>query len=423
VSRGRTFVFPASYAQERMWFLSQLAPDLGVCNLSGFKSLPPGLDACRLWRALEEVVRRHETLRTSFALQARGLVQVVHEDVPVTIGHSDLSALPSAQRERELERIAAGDAAAPFACDGAPLWRARIVRLTADDCRLLLVAHHAVYDAASAERLTAELLEIYTAGSEGRQPRLPELAIQYADYAVWQRTRLEQGAFDAELEHWAGRLAGLPAGIGLPGDRPRPARPSYLGGECELWLSADQTARLSGLAREAGVTLFTVLLAGFAAVLSRHSGQVDLVIGTPVAGRDVPELTPLIGMFVNMLLLRLDLSGEPTFHELVGRVQANVLEALDHAEVPFQKVVERLGLDRDPSRPALPQVVFNMFPVDSPLGTRVTYGNGTAKHDLWLEMASLGGRLHSRLEYSRDLFDERRMEVLLEDFRARLEAA
>ncbi|MBG0823061.1 amino acid adenylation domain-containing protein [Planomonospora sp. ID91781] len=417
-------VFPASFAQERIWFLSELQPGLAVYNIATCSVLPwmrpvdPGL----LERALGLLVRRHEPLRTSFALRDGQVVQIVSADVPVVLSRSDVSGAddPGA----EFERIAAEESSAPFPLDRAPLWRARLVRLGPDgtgqdEWRLLFVAHHTVYDAWSAQLFAEELAELCAALREERPPRLPELAIQYADYAVWQRDRLAGGALDADLDYWREKLAGS-VPLELPPDRPRPEEFGYAGAAVGFSVPDGTSERVAELARRTSTTPFMVLLTAFAALLARWTGRTDVVVGSPVAGRETPELNPLIGMFVNTLPLRIDLGGDPAFGEALERVRATVMEALDHQDVPFAKLVEALRPPRDPGRTPLYQIGFNQLPIDAH-GRQLS--TGTAKTDLTLEVQSPQGRLGGWIEYSTELFEEGTVRRLLSAFLVLLEAA
>ncbi len=397
-------VFPAAHVQEQLWFISQLEPARALYNVNIQSGLdyPGCFDPDRFERALAVVVERHETLRTRLGLRAGEVVQVIVARLPIRVARTDLSGLATGQRMAELARITRADAAAPFALDHAPLWRARLVHLGSGTWRLVLIIHHAIADATACNILSQELREAYTAITEERPPRLPELPIQYADYAVWQRERLTGEVLERELRYWRPQLGNLPAEMGLPTDRPRPGRPSYLGGVLEFSLPAKLTARLDAVGRAAGATRFMVLLAGFASLLSRWSGRPDVIVGSPVTGRDVPELQPLIGMFVNTVVLRIDTDGNPTFRELLAHVRATVLDALDHQDMPFGKLVEALETPRHPARAPLFQIGFGLLALDA----RAQFGNGTAKLDLSLEMDSPGDYVHARIEYSQDLFDE-----------------
>ncbi|MFI7454127.1 amino acid adenylation domain-containing protein [Nonomuraea sp. NPDC049714] len=397
-----TYVLPASFAQERLWFLARLDPDAPAHHVNAMIELPGQDDPDRCAQALRELVRRHETLRTALTIEDGALVQVVHVDLPVTLPSTDLRHLPPEDAEREYRALALAEARRPFVLDRPPLWRAHLVRMPGGGQRLVFVVHHAVFDARSGTNFATELRELHTALGEGRPPRLPDLPVQYADYAAWQRAHLAQGVLADQLVHWRERLAGLPRDAGLPTDRPRPATRGHDGAEFHLALPADLVDGLEVMGRQRGATLFMVLLAGLKALLARYSGQYDVAVGTPVAGRDLPEFEPLIGMFVNTLVLRTDLTGDPPFEELLGRVRGTVLDALDHAEVPFDQLVQALQPERDPSRTPLHQVGFNLLPMES----RGQFANGTAQLDLSVDVVRTAEGAGVYLEYSTDLFDE-----------------
>jgi amino acid adenylation domain-containing protein len=392
----RAWAFQASFAQERVWLASQRQPGSPLYTLVGLISLPFRVEAADVEAALREVVRRHEALRTCFRVDGGTLVQVVHDTVPVEAARLDLSGLPPAEREERLARLHADEGRVPIPLDRAPLWRARLLRFAEADWRLIVAAHHAAFDATSFVNLWAELTELCRAVADGRTARLPELPIQYADYAVWQRQRYSGEALDGHLRYWRERLAGLPAVHAVPTDRPRPAVPSRAGDEVRFDLPDDVTARVEELARQHRASPFMVLLAAWAALLSRLSGQADVVVGVPVAGRDLPELAPLIGMFVNQVVVRVDAAGEPSFAELLGRVRDTVLDAWEHQDTPFQLVVEALAPARERSVAPLYQIGFNYVP-RSGIGD----SHGAAEDDLMLDL----GRREGRLEYATDLFD------------------
>ncbi|MEU4516911.1 amino acid adenylation domain-containing protein [Nonomuraea wenchangensis] len=415
-----TYAFPASFAQERLWFLARLDPGAPAYHINAVIELPERDDPDRCERMLRELVRRHETLRTALAVEDGELVQVVQVELPVALPLTDLRGLPPERAEREFGALALELARRPFALERAPLWRAHLVRMPGGAAqRLVFVVHHAVFDARSATNFAAELEELDAAWAEGRPPRLPELPVQYADYAAWQREHLAGGVLAAQLGHWRERLAGLPADLGLPADRPRPAVRGHAGAEHHLALPADLTGALEALARRRGATLFMVLLAGLKAVLSRYAGQHDVVVGTPVAGRELPEFEPLLGMFVNTLVLRTDLGGDPEFGELLDRVRETVLDALDHAEAPFDRLVEALQPVRDTSRTPLYQVGFNLLP----MSTRGQFPNGTAQLDLNVDVVRTADGAGVYFEYSTELFDAATIARLAEAYLLVLEAA
>ncbi|MFG2247614.1 amino acid adenylation domain-containing protein [Spirillospora sp. NPDC048823] len=412
-------VFPVSSGQERMWFLSRFEPDLAVYNVCLWMPMPRDTEPAAVGDALAALAERHEPLRTTFDFRDGQVVQLVHAGLPAALASTDLSALPEPEREAEFDRLARGDASRPFPLDTAPLWRARLVRLDEEDLRLVWICDHTIFDGASSAIFVDELYEVLAAAAGGRPPDLPELRIQYADYAAWQRGRLTDDFLAGELRYWRRRLEELPADLGLPADRPRPAVRTYGGGLHRFALSPELTAEVDRLARTLGVTPFMALLGAFKAVLARWAGRYDITVGCPMAGRVLPELEPLIGMFVNAVLVRTDLSGDPSFREAARRVRGTLLDAIDHQEMPFERLVEALQPQRDLSRPPLFQVAFNLVPSD----TRGQIANGTTKVDLSLDLNVRDGRMHGRLEYATDLFDAGTIERLASWFQTFLSAA
>ncbi|GAA4088814.1 non-ribosomal peptide synthetase/MFS transporter [Nonomuraea soli] len=398
---------PASFAQERVWLATQLAGDVPAYNVVDAVPLDLPLDPETVTEALAEVVRRHETLRTGLRVIDGALTQVVLDEVAVEPGLVDLSHLPADERRAGLHALLADYGKLELDLERAPLWRATIVRLADDEWRLAFVGHHTVLDASSDLNLAAEIRELCSAAVEGRPADLPELAIQYADFAAWQRDALSGPAMEAELTWWRERLADLPPVHALPTDRPRPATPSHRGAEVPFTLGPGLLAAVNALARQHRASTFMVLHAALAALLHRLSGQTDIVIGALVAGRDRPELAPLIGMFVNNVVLRTDLTGDPAFAELVERERDQTLEAWEHQEVPFHKVVEAVAPRRDPGVHPLFQISLNYLPHS---GTG--YGNGTSRRDLAFELTAG----ECRLEYSTDLFDEASATALTERY-------
>ena len=424
-------VFPVASGQERMWFLAQLEPELAVYNVNLWIPLRPAWGTDLVRRALTRLVDRHEALRTTFRMAVddpggqdgptpeRGVVQLVHPTVPMDLTVTDLRDLPADTRAAEFERIARHDAARPFTLDRPPLWRARVVHLDAGDVRLIWICDNTVFDGASSDPFVTELLEIMAALAEDRLPLLADLPIQYADYAVWQRGQLTGQRVAAELAHWRTVLADLPEELGLPTDRPRPPVRSYRGEVHRFALPPELTTRVEQWSRRRGVTPFMTLLAAFKTLLSRWAGQSDVFVGCPMAGRPLPELRQLIGMFVNAVVIRTDLGGDPTFADAVRRVRSSLLDAMEHQELPFERIVEDLRRTRDLSRPPLYQVAFNLVPSD----TRGQIANGTVKVDLALDLNVRDGRLHGRLEYATDLFDAATVERLAGTFTTLLTAA
>ncbi|MDQ3790085.1 MAG: condensation domain-containing protein, partial [Actinomycetota bacterium] len=339
------WTFPASYAQERVWLANQLDPDSPVYNVSLPETLPAGTTVEQAVDALRQVVARHEALRTHLRADGDALVQVVRAAEPFDLEVVDLT--DATDPQARAFAVAEEQARTPIPLDQAPLWRAKVARLPGDRVALLFVAHHAVFDSHSILALRAELLELCQAAVDGREPRLPELAIQYADYSAWQRDQLAD--LDQQLAFWREQLTGAPPVIGLPTDRPRPTRPTFDGDEVWFDMPDGLPGRIADLGRQASATPQMVLLSAYAALLSRLSGSDDVVLGLSTSGRDLPELAPLIGMFVNPVALRVDVSGHPTFAELLTRVRGALLDVMEHWHTPFQKIVEQIAPQRDPA--------------------------------------------------------------------------
>ncbi|HLL48705.1 MAG TPA: condensation domain-containing protein, partial [Longimicrobiaceae bacterium] len=333
---------PLSYSQERIWFLGQIRPDNTSYSIPLVAHLRGPLDVPALRYALGEVVRRHEVLRTVFATREGRPVQWARPAAPFDLPVDDLGSLAGPRLENEVGRRIQAEVACPFDLARGPLLRARVLRLAGDEHVLTLVMHHIASDGWSISVLFRELTLLYRAHLDGTPAPLPELPIQYADYAVWQRDHLSGEVLERQLGYWRERLAGAPAVLELPTDRPRPAVQSYRGALQRLEVEPRVAEALRVLARGEGTTFFVVLLAGFQALLSRYSGQEDICVGTPVAGRNRVELEGLIGFFVNTLVIRTDLSGDPTFHELLGQARATMLGAHAHPDLPFEKLVEEL---------------------------------------------------------------------------------
>ncbi|MFB6824053.1 amino acid adenylation domain-containing protein [Streptomyces virginiae] len=407
---------PLSFAQQRLWFLDQLQPGRPDYNIPVAARLRGALDADALAAALCAVVTRHEVLRSRITEGPEGPVQVVEAPEVFVPVRTDLGDLPREEARSRALGLAHADAAAAFDLGSAPLLRARVVRVADDEHLLVLVLHHTVGDGWSMPVLWRELSGAYAALRRGERPVLPELPVQYGDFAYWQQRRLAAGEADAGISHWRAALGGLPA-LELPTDRPRPQVRSGAGDAFVFEVPAELAERLGALARERGATLFMVLLAGFQALLARYTGQVDITVGSPIAGRDRTELEPLVGFFVNTLVLRTDLSGDPAFGELLGRVRRTALAAYEHQDVPFDRLVEELRPERDLSRNPLFDVLFQLhpeqlaaLPLDGVEVESLDTSNGTAKFDLSLAMTEHPDGLTGTVQYATDLFDRATVE-------------
>ena len=414
---------PLSPAQERLWFLDRLAPGSPAYNVPGPVRLRGPLAVPALARALAELVRRHEALRTTFEGDGERVRQVVGPPGPRRLPVVDLGALPAKRREPEARRQARSEAGRPFSLERGPLHRFALVRLAAADHLLLATFHHVVSDGWSLGVLVRELSALYLAYRRGEPSPLPELPIQYPDFAAWQRRWLEGDEPAEHLAAWRRLLDGAPRTLDLPADRPRPAVQGLRGGLVRWSLEGDGSGRLGELARASGGTLFMVLLAAYGALLARWSGQSDLLVGSPVANRVRVETEPLIGFFVNALPLRVDLRGAGSFHELLVRCREMATEAFAHQDLPFERLVDDLAGGRDLSRPPLFQTLFtlqNAGPARLELPgltiERVELHTGTAKIDLALALEESGGRLRGGWEYDRDLFDDTTVRRLADAF-------
>ncbi|HEY0015717.1 MAG TPA: amino acid adenylation domain-containing protein, partial [Longimicrobium sp.] len=420
VAAARTGPLPLSFAQERLWFLDQLEAESAFYNIPQALRVSGPLDVAALEQALGGIIHRHESLRTTFTEAGGVPVQVIAPFGGFTLPVEDLSGLEDAAREAEVRRRAIEDGARHFDLSAGPLFRASLLRLADDEHVLLLCMHHIVSDGWSLDVLFRELAALYGAAVEGAEAALPRLAVQYADYAAWQREHLQGAALDRRLAWWKGRLSGAPALLELPTDRPRPAVQTYRGAEEAVELSPALLRRLEALGRREGATLYMVLLGAFQVLLGKYAGSEDVVVGSPIAGRTRREVEELIGFFVNTLVLRTDLSGDPGFREVLRRVRETTLGAYEHQEVPFERLVAELQPERSLSHSPLFQVMFILqnagrsggalpglrtHPVDAELQS--------AKYDLTLSIAADESGFRGVLGYSTDLFDRATVQRML----------
>ncbi|HEX6746736.1 MAG TPA: amino acid adenylation domain-containing protein, partial [Longimicrobium sp.] len=421
---------PLSFAQERLWFLDHLQPGGSEYNLPAALRLRGALDERALEQSLGELVRRHESLRTTFASAGGEPVQVIHPAGEWALEIEDLSNLSADERETEAERRARDEAERPFDLAAGPLFRARLLRLGDGDHVLLLVIHHVVFDGWSTGVILRELGALYAAFAQGLPSPLAEPRLQYADYAGWQGEHLKSGRLDAQLAWWRERLAGAPAVLDLPTDRPRPNAPSHRGAVERLAVPAELAAQLRALGRTEGATPFMVLLAAFQLLLSRYSGQEDVVVGSPIAGRTRAELEGLVGFFVNTLALRTDLSGNPSFRELLGRVREVTLGAYAHQELPFERLVQEVAPERSLGHAPLFQVMLTLqnapreeLKLDGVEVEWLEIEDTAAKFDLSLFAAESGEALDLSLQYATDLLDGSTARQMLHHLHALLAGA
>ncbi|HEX7243516.1 MAG TPA: amino acid adenylation domain-containing protein, partial [Longimicrobiaceae bacterium] len=419
---------PLSFAQQRLWFVDQLDPGTPAYNMPYALRVRGGLDAAVLERVLSEVVRRHESLRTVFRSGGGEPVQVVREAAPVPVRVVDLRALPEAEREARARRLVGEGARRSFDLASGPLLRAELFRLGDAEWALLFVVHHVVSDGWSMSLLVREVSALYGAFSRSEPSPLPELPVQYPDYALWQRERLAGEALEAQLAWWREQLRDAPPLLELPLDRPRTGMAGGPGASVAVELPADTARGLRALGRAAGATPFMTLLAGFQALLARWSGD-DVVVGTPIAGRSRTELEPLIGFFVNTLLVRTVFRGAESFAGVVGCVRETMLGAHAHQDVPFERVVEELHPDRSLRYTPFLQAVFALADPERrelSLGGAamepLEYDGGSAQFELVLSLAEDGERIGGSLVYRADLFDAATMERMAAHLRVLLEA-
>ncbi|PVD03261.1 non-ribosomal peptide synthetase, partial [Streptomyces sp. CS014] len=351
---------PLSFGQQHLWFFDQLMPGQSAYNSAFAVRLAGPLDTSALRMALDGVVARHEALRTTFTAVDGTPEQVITPVGAVALTEHDLEAVTAHDQDTYLRALVRNEVNRPFDLAAGPLFRALVVRVGVDDHVFVLSMHHAVSDGWSLGVLSDELSALYAAGVSGEPVSLPELPVQYADFAVWQRDWLSGEVLDGRLAVWRERLAGIPDVLELPIDRPRPAVQSLDGATVEVRVPADLTRVLRDIGRDENATLFMTLLSAFAVLLSRFSGQSDVVVGTPVAGRGPAELEGLVGFFVNTLVLRCDVSGDPEFGELLERVREVALEAYAYQDLPFERLVDELAPDRSLSHSPLFQVMFSL---------------------------------------------------------------
>jgi amino acid adenylation domain-containing protein len=424
LARDGASEFPLSFAQQRLWFIDRLAIDSAFYNIPQALRLNGRLDVPSLERSLNEILRRHEALRTSITDSGGRPVQIVHDLTTLSLPLTDLSHLSEGEREREALRLTVEEGHRPFDLSVSPLMRAALLRLGEQEHILLVTMHHIVSDGWSAGIFLRELSALYGAFLSGEPTPLAELPVQYADFAVWQREWLRGEVLEEQLDYWKQRLGGELPVLKLPTDRPRPPALSYRGAEQSLELTAEQTKQLKFLSRHEGATLFMTLLAAFDALLYRYTEQDDIVVGTPIAGRNRREVEGLIGFFVNTLVMRVGVKGTTTFRELLGRVREATLGAYAHQEVPFEKLVEELHPKRDTSRNPIFQVMFALqnTPLEDltlPELRLVPFdiSNDMTRFDLEFHLWEHEGTLAGTLIYNTDLFDAATVAQMLGHFR------
>jgi len=412
-----------SYAQQRLWFADQLTPASALYNVPVAVRLSGQLNPAALEQTLFEVIRRHEVLRTSFPAVAGRPLQVVAPTVEFALTLTDLSMYEAPAREAEALRLALEEAQKPFDLASGPLVRASLLKLGTEEHVVLFTMHHIVSDGWSMGVLVREVSVLYEAISRGEGSPLAELPIQYVDYAVWQREWLKGEVLEGQLDYWKAQLSGAAVALELPTDKVRPVVQSFRGAHHGFSLTPELSEQLKALSRREGVTLFMTLLAAWQLLLYRYTRQEQISVGTPIAGRSQLATEGLIGFFVNTVVMRSDLSGNPSFRELLRRVREVCLGAYAHQDVPFEKLVEVLQPERDLSRSSLFQVWFTL--VDGQLeklhlknleSEEFAFEAVTAKFDLALLVTDTEKGLGGVLEYNSDLFDLNTVTRMLRHF-------
>lgn len=425
--RPRPERLPLSSAQQRLWILDRFDPGNSIYNVTLLLRMVGPLDTDVLSRALSEIVRRHETLRTVFVSDDDGPYQRILPAEPLPIARFDLADLPEDERMKAAMALARDDAAGSFDLVNGPILRAGLVKLGHDDHLLMMSAHHIAVDGWSFGILAGELTELYAAYIKGQPSSLPELPIQYADYTLWQRDEMEGEGLRKQLDYWKTQFETLPPVLELPGDRPRPAAQSYRGSLHRYIVPASVFEAVKRVARQEGATAFMAFLAAYEVLLSRYSGQEDLAIGVGNANRPRRELESLIGFFVNTLPLRGDLSGDPTFRELLAQVKQRTVDSYANQDMPFERLLETLNVERNLSHTPLFQtmVFFQNFPERNidlaglqilPVSLEGAH-SGTSRTDVTLFASEVAGELQLLIEYATDLFDD----AYIGDFAAHLQ--
>jgi acyl carrier protein len=420
---------PLSFAQQRLWFLDQLKPNNSAYNVPAAVRLKGDLQIKVLEETLSEIVRRHEALRTTFTITEGEPTQQIHKAEPIKIPLADISFLSEEQREAEVYRIAKEEAQRGFDLREGPLMRVGLVRMREQEHVFVMTMHHIISDGWSIGVLVKEMARMYGGGVRGEEVKEEELKVQYGDYARWQREWLKGEELEKEILYWRKQLDQAPLVLELVTDRPRPAIQTSNGAREPLALTLSLTEQLKNLSQHEGVTLFMTLLAAFNLLLYRYTDKDDILVGTPIAGRNQVEIEKLIGFFTNMLVLRTDLSGDPSFRNLLKRVRTTCLEAYSHQNIPFEKLVEELQPERDLSRNPMFQTVFSLQNASSEILelpgltlSSLKVEAGTSLFDLMLEMSDGDQGLKGVFEYNTDLFGVNTIRQMIDHFITLLES-
>ena len=414
---------PLSWSQERLWFFNQLEGESSTYNMSGAFRISGNLDINALSQAFSEILRRHEILRTSFQIVNGAPVQVIHPEATIKLNLVDLQQYPEQERQNLIEKLKIEVATTPFNLENAPLIRCSLLHVSAKEYILLPAMHHIVSDGWSIGILIQELSTLYQAFSEEKASPLTELPIQYGDFAIWQKQCLSGEILETQLNYWKQKLDGVPKQLNLPIDHPRTPLISFKGKQESFELNPELTQKLKQLTLESGTTLYMTLMAAFKILLCYYSQQEDIVVGSPIANRNNKTLEPLIGLFLNTLVLRTDLSGNPTFIELLSRLRNNCLQAYENQDVPFQQIINELNIERDPSLPALVQAAFIFqntpkisLEIPDLTISEIKIKSQAAKTDLTLSMEEKGEKIIGDFEYSTDLFEAKTIAQIIDNF-------
>ncbi|HEY3582445.1 MAG TPA: condensation domain-containing protein, partial [Pyrinomonadaceae bacterium] len=420
---------PASVDQERLWFIDQLQPGNTAYNIFNASRIRGSLNVSVMERVINELIRRHEVLRTTLKSVDGLPVQVIAPELAITLEPVSLEHLPANQRYDEAVRLTTAEFARPFDLEKDPLVRVGLLRLAEDDFVLQVNMHHAITDRWSFAVFEKELAVLYQAFATGQPSPLPELPIQFADYAVWQRERMNGDEYQKDLDYWREQLAGAPFVLDFPTDFPRPPIQNFHGARVYVTYPKSLLDGLKELSRREGVTMFMTLMAAYKTLIYRYTNQHDLLISTPIGTRLRPETENLVGYLLNLLIVRTDLSGSPTFRELLKREQDACVGAFAHQEVPFGKLVQELKPIQDPSRNPIAQVAF--LYLDFPEATAMQFlgltashidiDNGASRFDITLAMTETPDGFTISIEYIRDIFAHERMERMAQHLQVLLE--
>jgi acyl carrier protein len=429
ITRGlRNDDLPLSFAQQRLWFVDQLESGSAFYNIPAAVRLDGPLNTEALEQSLNEIVRRHESLRTTFSDSGGPPVQIIAPSLNLALPVFDLRDLSEDERASKTRELITEEFWRPFDLTRGPLMRASLLRVNEQEHILAVCMHHIVSDGWSIGVFIDEMARLYGAYSEGKASPLPELTIQYGDYALWQRQWLKGEVLETEIGYWKKQLEGAPAAIDLKTDRVRPEVQTYEGRSESIEIGEEAVSRLKEVGGQQSATMYMVMAAAMEALMYRYSGQEDIVIGTPVANRVRQETEPLIGCFINVLVLRARLSNNPTYSEVLRQAREVTLDALTHQDLPFEKLVEALQVERDPSRSPLFQVMFSLQNATSPVielpGLTLTpldEENKAAHFDLNMAVQEEGQAMSATLTYNTDLFNAETVTQMLSDYKLILE--